>query len=62
MLISNDLSLLQYANAQNRQKKIQIKISSPCDAKGQSRTIIGCDKNTNTRNGKTTELEIKLTK
>ena len=62
MLISNDLSLLQYANAQNCQTEIQIKMSSSCDAKGQSRTLIGCDKKTNTRNGKTAELEIKPTK
>ena len=59
MLTSKDLSWLQNANAQNRQTKIQMKISSPCDAKGQSPTIIGCDKNTNTRNGKTAKLEIK---
>ena len=38
MLISNDLSLLQYSNAQNRETKIQAKsVSSLSDPKGQSR-------------------------
>lgn len=58
MLISNELSLLQCTNAQNRQTKIEAKISSLSDMKGQGQTIIGCDKNTNAGNGKTTKLEI----
>ena len=38
VLISNDLSLLQYSNAQNRETKIQAKwVSSLSDPKGQSR-------------------------
>ena len=51
-------SLLQCTNAQNRQTKIQARISNLSDMKGQSRTMIGCDRNTKAGNGKTTKLEI----